>query len=140
MSINEQIVRGASSSGVLAFTGAAPQTANGTALSIVASRVAVGSLAANVSGNIATNLITFTGKWQVSDNGSTWKDAFNSNNAANVIIATGDGNPATFSRAVSGHDALYVYQYVRYVVETGVGAGGGAGVDDVTISYNYRME
>ena len=140
MGINEQIIPNAKNSGVLALTGAAPQTANGTSLSIVDNRVAEGTLAANVSGNITTNTITFTGKWQVSDNGSAFKDAFNSNNAANVIIATGTGVLATFSRSVSGHDGLYGYRYVKYVVTTGVGVGGGAGVDDVTISYNFRQE
>ena len=140
MGINEQIIPNAKSSGVLAFTGAAPQTANGSTLSIVDNRVAEGTLAANVSGNINENLITYTGTWQVSDNGSSWKDSFTANNAAQVVIATGAGAPATFSRSVSGHDGLYGYRYVRYSVVTAVGAGGGAGVDDVTISYNFRQE
>lgn len=140
MGINEQIITGVRPSGTLAIAGAAPQTANGLSLSIVEWRVAQGTLAANVSGTVTTNLITLTGKWQVSDNGSTWKDSFNSNSAANVVIITGDGGADTFSRAVSGHDGLYGFRYVRYVITSGAAAGGGAGVDEVAISYNFRQE
>jgi hypothetical protein len=128
-----------------AITGAAPQTVNGNALSVPnplagsGNAIEPGTLSALVVANITTNTITVTGKWQVSADGSTWYDTAPAQNPANVAIATGTGVLVTTSKVISAHDACYGWSKCRFVIVSGVGVGGGAGVDEVAISYNYRV-
>lgn len=127
-----------------AVSGSAPQTVNGNPIAMMhpqgntGAAVCPGSLSANLVLNVTTNTLTLTGKWQVSANGSTWIDAKNSNNAANVVLATGTGSLVTTNICVSAVDAVYGWLYARFVLTSGVASGGGAGVDDVAISYSYR--
>lgn len=127
-----------------AIDGAAPQTINGGTVAMMhpqgntGSAVCDGSLSARVVMRLTTNTITVTGKWQVSANGSDWYNATGPNNAANVVLATGTGTIATTTLVVSAHDACYGYLYSRYVLTSGVASGGGATVDEASISYNYR--
>lgn len=129
-----------------AVTGAAPQTVNGNTIAMMhpqgntGSAVAPGTLSANLVLRLTTNTIALTGKWQISTNGSDWIDAKNSNNAANVTLATGTGSLVTTNVCVAAVDACYGYLYARFVLTSGVAAGGGAGVDEVAIAYGYRTE
>lgn len=119
-----------------AFSGAAPKTVSGNPLD---PRVAgVGSLSAWIDYLITTNTITFTAAWEVSSDGTNWYPARPGNAPANVAIATGNGGLVTSAVAISAPEAVYGAKYARVSVTTGVGAGGGAGVDEVTISYSYR--
>lgn len=130
-----------------AVTGAAPQTVNGSSLPIMQPQassglaVAPGSLSALVVANVTTNLLTITGKWQVTAGGAspTWYDVGVGNNAANVAIATGTGVLVTTSKVISAPEACYGWLYARFVLTSGAAVGGGAGVDDVAISYSYRL-
>jgi hypothetical protein len=129
-----------------AISGAAPQTVAGNTLSIPnplagsGNAIAVGSLAAFVVVNLTTNTLTVSGKWQVSADGSTWYNCATSpQNAAAVAIATGTGVLATTSLVVPASDAVYGWPKARFVLTTGVAAGGGAGVDEAAISYSYRV-
>lgn len=131
--------------GVTGLAGAAPQTGAGNTISIASpegngATVEVGSLSARVYAMATTNLLTITARWQVSDNGSTWYTAIESNNAAETVLVTGTGVAVTATKAISAPDAVYGYKYARCVVVTGVGVGGGAGVDEYSISYNYRTD
>lgn len=127
-----------------AISGSAPQVVNGKTVAMMhpqgntGSAVETGSLSAKVILRITANTLTITGKWQVSANGSDWLNATGPNNAANVVLATGTGTIATTTLVVSAHDACYGHLYSRYVLTSGVASGGGAGVDEVAISYNYR--
>jgi hypothetical protein len=128
-------------------TGAAPQTVNGNTLSTMQPHassglaIAPGSLSALVVARITTNLLTITGKWQVSAGGAspTWYDVGVAQNAANVAIATGTGSIVTTNKVISAPEACYGWLYARFVLTSGAAVGGGADVDDVAISYSYRL-
>lgn len=127
-----------------AITGSAPQVVNGGTLAMMhpqgntGAAVMPGTLSAKVILRITANTLTITGKWQVSVNGTDWLNATGPNNAANVVLATGTGTIATTTLVVSAHDACYGHLYSRYVLTSGTASGGGAGVDEVAVSYSYR--
>jgi hypothetical protein len=129
-----------------AISGAAPQTVTGNAISIPnplagsGNAIATGSLSALVVANITANTMTVSGKWQVSADGSTWYNCANApQNAAAVAIATGTGSLVTTSLVVPAPDSVYGWSKARFVLTTGAAAGGGAGIDEAAISYNYRV-
>lgn len=138
MALNSHLRTNQQPTGVTALSGAAPQTGAGNTLSAVAMRVALGSLSALVYAQATTNTLTITGKWQVSQNGSTWRDCFTSNNAAQVIIVTGTGSAVASTRAVEAPACAYGFPFIRYVVVTG--AATAAAGDEFNIGYNYRAE
>lgn len=133
------------STGYTAISGAAPQTVTGNALSmpnpIAGSGGAIvpGTLSALASMNITESGLTLTGKWQVSADGSTWIDATVANGATNVALATGTGSIVLTKRSVAAPDTVYGWSKARFVLTSGAAAGGGAGVDEASISYNYRV-
>lgn len=93
----------------------------------------VGALSALVSVTAATSTITFTGSWQVSNDSSTWVNFVGSNNAANVIYATG-----TLAIKTSAFDApsnLFSWRYARFILTTGVTTGNTG--DLYSIAYGY---
>lgn len=121
-----------------AITGAAPQTVNGAR--VVMNGVERGTLSAKVVALVTTNLLTLTAKWQVSDDGATYIDcAAAPNNPANIAFATGTGAPVTTSINLPAPAGVYGVRYSRLVLTSGVGAGGGVGVDEATIGYNWTQ-
>lgn len=146
--IKQQMLRSPTTAGTYtAVTGSAPQTVNGSTLSTMQPHassglaIAPGTLSAFVAGNVTTNLLTITGKWQVTAGGGspTWYDVGVAQNAANVAIATGTGTIAAVAKVISAPEACYGWLYTRFVVFSGAASGGGAGVDEVAISYSYRL-
>lgn len=135
MSFNARIKNTQLASGVTGLTGAAPQALNGSTVNMVP--IAVSTLSANVYAKATTNTLTLTGKWQVSDDGSTWRDAYYAGRPSNVIIVTGTGAAVTDTINVAAPDGVYGKRYARFVLTSGVGVGGGAGVDEGSISYNW---
>lgn len=121
---------------VTAFTGAAPQTVTGTTIAM--DQVDKGTLSANVYALATTNTLTVTAKWQVSDDAVTFRDAYGPNRATNVAIATGTGSAVTDTICITAPDAVYAKRYARLVCVSGTGSGGGLGVDEASISYNWR--
>lgn len=117
-----------------ALSGAAPQTGAGNKLDM--SRIQPGTLSAKVAATATTNTLTITGKWQVSDNASTWYDADLANNAADAVMVTGTGSAVAATRQIDAPAAVYGARWSRVVVVTGV-ASAGAG-DEYTIGYDYR--
>lgn len=136
MALNTYIKTNFNAKSTTALSGAAPQTGAGNTLSMVAARVAIGTLSATVTATAATSTLTITGKWQVSRNGSSWSDCFPQNNAAQVTITTGTASEVT--RVVEAPDGVYGFPFARYVITTGV-ASAGAG-DQYAIAYNFRQE
>lgn len=122
---------------VTGFTGAAPQTVAGTA--VLVQGIETGSLSAKVYAKATTNTLTITPKWQVSDDGSTWRDAKPSNNAANVALVTGTGSAVTDTVQIAAPDSVYGSIYARLICVSGVGIGGGAGVDEASVYYHSRV-
>src|SRR6185312_1951752 len=95
----------------------------------------VDRLTALVSVTAATSTITFTGKWQVSSDNSTWVDIVGGNNAANVTFATGTATIVT--KALDAPQGAYGWKYARFVLVTGVTTGGAS--DLYSIAYSYRQ-
>lgn len=141
MGLNARLKPGAavSATGATGFTGAAPQTVAGATLSAAALRIETGSLSANVYAKATTNTLTLTAKWQVSLDGSTFRDCYLANRPANVTIVTGTGSAVTDTITVDAPAACYGMPYCRLIVVSGTGSGGGAGVDEAKITYNYRI-
>lgn len=143
MGVNERIMPNQKSTGVLGLTGAAPQTGGSAATNIITmSQVETSTLSAKVYAKATTNTLTITAKWQVSDGGAspTWEDcAGTPNNAANVALVTGTGVAVTSTIHIPAPSCVYGKRFARIVVVTGVGVGGGAGVDEYSIAYDYRQ-
>ena len=126
-------------SATAAITGAAPQVVNGNTVEL--SQVEPGTLSANVTALADTDTITLTGSWQVQlKDGTTWVDlAHSSQNPAGVAFATGTAGADTavslvFPFPAEGHG----YRRARFIVTSGTGVGGGAGVDEVSVlNYSY---
>lgn len=135
MSWNARVKTVQKATGVTGFTGAAPQSV--TAAAVLMGSVTVGTLAANVYVLATTNTLTLTGKWQVSQDGTTYVDHIVGTGAEPSVLVTGTGSAVTKTRSVSAHSSTYAYRYARYTVVSGVGVGGGAAVDEASISYNY---
>jgi hypothetical protein len=107
---------------------------NGATLSL--SIAMVSSLAAHVVVEAETDTLTITGRWEVSNDDSTWYTIVPSNNAANVILATGTAGADTpVTRVVVAPDQIYGYRYARYTVTNGVATG--ATTDTYAIGYSF---
>jgi hypothetical protein len=102
--------------------------------------VVPGTLSAKVVANITANTLTLTGKWQVSSDGSTWYNCATSpQNAAAVALLTGTGSLVTTTVCVPAPDVVYGWAKSRFVLTSAAAAGGGAGVDEASISYAFRV-
>lgn len=102
------------------------------------SRQKVQALSALVTVDAETDTIVLTGKWQVSNDNSTWVDlAHGTQNAAGVALATGTaGADASVTKAFQAPDAVYGWRYARFAIVNTVAAGLTA--DTYNISYCYR--
>jgi hypothetical protein len=119
------------------ITGAAPQTVAGATLDSGLASIVIG---ARVYCKATTNTLTLTAKWQVLDNdGTTWIDCVESNNPANVVMATGTGSAVTATKMISAPLSVTAgSRGARVLVTSGVGVGAGAGTDEASVSYDYR--
>jgi hypothetical protein len=124
------------------FTGAAPQTVAGN--TIVMGKPGAsprpGTLSAKVVAKATTSTLTITAKWQVSDDGSTWIDAYGPNRATNVAIVTGTGSAVTDTVNIAAPDGVYSFNYARCIAVSGVGVGAGAPDDQAAISYFFLKD
>jgi hypothetical protein len=96
-------------------------------------------MSADVYALATTNTLTITAKWQVSNDGSTWRDCKPSNGAVNVALVTGTGAAVTDTVCLAAPDCVYGKKYARVRLVSGVGVGGGLGVDEGSVSYNWRQ-
>ena len=124
---------------VTAVTGAAPQTVTGNTISIVGSNIEPGTLSATVYAKATVSTLTLTAKWQVSNDGVTFRDAYAGNKAANVAIATGTGSAVSDTVDLAAPAGAYGHLYARVIVVSGVGVGAGLASDEASISYNWRV-
>lgn len=101
-------------------------------------RQKIRNLSALVTVDAETSTLTFTAKWQVSNDGLTWVDVANgSQNAAGVALATGTGGAdAAVSKAIPAPESVYGWRKVRIALVTGGTTG--AAVDTYAMSYSYR--
>ncbi len=139
MGLNNLIKKTQKALAVTAFTGAAPQNVDGNTVSMIAEKVAIGSMSANVYALATTNTLTITAKWQVSDDNSTWRDCKLPNGALNVALVTGTGSAVTDTLCLAAPDCVYGKPYARVRLVSGTGSGGGLAVDEGSVSYNWRI-
>lgn len=142
MSFNSRRKGNVLPTGVTAFTGAAPQTVTGGVIVMAKPNFSPrpGSLAAHVYALATTSTLTITGKWQVSEDNSTWVDAYRDGRPANVIIVTGTGSAVTDTIRVAAPDSVYSASYARFRLTSGVGVGGGLAVDEASCAYFYLAD
>jgi hypothetical protein len=96
----------------------------------------VANLAAIVNVTAATSTLTWTGNWQTSNDGSTWRNVKPANNAASVVIATGTA-AATGDVSYDAPPAVYGARFCRFALTNGVATGGAT--DLYAVSYTYRQ-
>lgn len=122
--------------GVVGFTGAAPQTVAGNQLDSGLCTM----LCARVYAKATTNTLTLLAKWQIlDDDGSTWRDFIDQNNTTNTVLVTGTGSAVTTVKYINAPNGLLAGgRFVRMIVVSGVGVGGGAGTDEASVEYDYR--
>ena len=113
---------------------AAGSTVGGSAFSTAG--IEKGTLSCLFTVDAETSTLTIAGKWQVSNDKSTWYDMPPQNNAALVVLATGTaGADAAVSKAIPAPDAVMGWKYVRAAVET----GGTTGTTSDTYSMALRF-
>lgn len=121
------------------FDGVTAGTVGGTAVNMGDNaRQKVRNLSALVVVDCETDTMTMTGKWQVSNDGSTWVDvAHGTQNAAGVVFATGTaGADASVTKCFQAPDAVYGWRKARFAITNAVAAGSTS--DTYSISYSYR--
>jgi hypothetical protein len=112
---------------------------NGATLFVGGADPKVSHLSALVTVDAETNTLTMTGKWQASNDGSTWVDVAHApQNPAGVALATGTaGADADVVRVLPAPDAVYGYKFARCSVVVGVVTG--TTNDTYSIGYSYRQ-
>lgn len=136
MSFNSRLKTGQKALAATA-TGAVAVGSVGAGNTLPCDGIKLTSLGADVTMVVKTSSLTLTPSWQISDDGSTWKDLFALNSIANIATAAGTGSNVTTARTLSFPGTAA--RYVRAVVTTG-GATAGATVDTYAISYRYVLE
>lgn len=111
-------------------------TTGGTALATES--IEKGTLSCLFTVDAETSTLTITGKFQVSDDNSTWYDlAGDAQNPANVALATGTaGADAAVNMVLPVPDAALGWKYVRPAVV--VGATTGASTDTYAMTFHFR--
>lgn len=123
-------------SGDLTAAPVAGTTTAGTAIST--QNVEVGSLCCLFTLLAETNTLTLTGKFQVSDDNSTWYDlAGDAQNPANVVLATGAaGADTAVTRVLPVPPSAMSWKWIRAAVVNGVATG--AAGDTYAFSFRCR--
>jgi hypothetical protein len=111
---------------------------DGNEVFIGGGRQKAASLSATVTCEAETNTLTFTAKWQGSNDKTTWRDVANGpQNPAGVVLATGTGgDDAEVIKVIPAPPAIEGFKFARCSLVVGVATG--AVTDTYTIAYNYR--
>jgi hypothetical protein len=124
-------------SGDLTAAPVAGTTTGGTA--IATANIQPGSLSCLFTLLADTNTLTLTGKYQVSDDNSTWYDlSGDAQNPANVAIATGTaGADTAVTRVLPVPSSAMGWKWLRAAIVNGVATG--ASIDTYAFSFRARM-
>jgi hypothetical protein len=124
-------------SGDLTAAPVAGSTTGGTALATAG--IEPGTLSCLFVVDAETDTITLTGKFQVSDDNSTYYDlAGDAQNPANVLLATGTaGADAAVSRVLPVPTQALGWKYVRAAVVNLVATGGATDTYAMTFHFRY---
>lgn len=101
-------------------------------------RQKVRNLSALVTVDCETDTLTMAGRWEVSNDGTTWVTVTNgTQNAAGVVFATGTGGAdADVVRCFPASEAVYAWRKARFSIVTAAVTGNT--VDTYSIGYQYR--
>lgn len=98
-----------------------------------------GSLSCEFALLAETNTITLEGRWEVSDDNSTWVDMPVQNAEAVTVLGTGTaGADSTVTKSLPAPRAAEGYKYVRPVVVNRVVTGASVDTYSMTIRYVKR--
>lgn len=110
---------------------------------VTLNNVVVGSLSAYLDVIAKTNTMTLTGKWQVSQDGTNWRDIelTGSSGVASSntprILSTGTGSAVEAKTVLPAPDMVYGYRFCRVCVVVGV-ADSADPADAWAYSYSYQ--
>lgn len=121
--------------GTLPITGSAGTTLSGGTLAT--SLIQPGTMGALVYGLATTSGMVLSGRWQGSNNATTWYDVRTAANASLTTLASQAGTIFALG-AISAPDGIYSFRFARYAITTSGATGGGAGVDEYALAYHYR--
>lgn len=118
---------------------AAAGQVNGVGLFMGGESKKVTDLSAVVTVDAETNTITFTGKWQGSNDKTTWYDVANTPaNTAGTAIATGtSGSDTPVTKAIPAPQGIEGWRYARLSLV--IGATTGTTNDTYSIGYVYNQ-
>lgn len=119
-----------------ASVAAAPNGASVAGPTLLMSNVEQGTLSARCIFLAQTTSLTLAALWEISDDGTNWRQARGVSNATPVAIATGTaGADTAVARNVDAPNAVYGSRYARCSVLLG-GANGASG-DQASVAYDY---
>lgn len=131
MARNDRLINDTGDTGAQDLDGVAADTITGGE-TLVMHGVMKGTLSARFQVDAETDTIEISGLWQVSRDGSTWREV-----ASALLLATGTaGADAAVELVISAPDAVYGYRYARAAVRNAVAAG--STNDTYQIDYSYQ--
>lgn len=131
------------------YGGAASMTINGTSHvapnnvvrgnTLLTDQIEPGTLDAYVDAVAETSTMTLALRWQVSDDGTTWKDVMplGDTSATDPVITTGTGSAVEAKKLFSAPPAVFAHRYAAIALVVGVADSGNA-ADAWAYSYNYQ--
>lgn len=129
-----QYATGAHSTSI-SFSGSAKTDVAQNATTLVTRKLQMNTLSARAAVTVATNSLTVTPKWEVSDDQSTYYAVKNPSNAAWTVLATGNGTGATTNHVLTAPSAVYGWRFCRVALTPAAATGTSA--DVATVTYNY---
>lgn len=133
---NDLVIKTAITASSAFSTSAAPQYLTGATLDMT--KVESGTLSAVCTVDAETNTLTIAAQWEVSNDGTTFYVCSPSNNAANVVLATGTSSAdAAVTKCVEANQSVYGWRYARVRLVSGVTTADGTN-DIGGAIYHYR--
>lgn len=133
MAFNQRVTQSAATSGTLNGVSAGTTTAGATLSLAEVSPMTLSCLAVVEA---ETSTLTMALVWQVSNDGTTWYQIVDANNAAQTVLATGTGgDDAVVSKVVSAPGSVYGWRFARASILSGVTTG--ATADTYSLRYSY---
>lgn len=119
-----------------ALVGNAGTTVSGGVVNMT--EVKPGTLGALVYALSGTASLTIDGKWQVSNDNTTWYDAKGPDNRANLSPVASTAGTTTFLTTVAAPPSVYGWRYARYALVTAGATAVGGSTDQYSIAHHYQ--
>lgn len=133
--------KGAAVTGTLTAAPVAGTSTSAAGLVLQTAQIEHGTLSCEFTLLAETNTITLEGRWEVSDDNSTWVDMPVQNNATVTVIGTGTaGADTAATKSVPAPGAVVGYRYVRPVVVNRVATGAVGDTWSMTLRYRLRSQ